>query len=170
MASLQPREQKQLPPRQALVVCALVTVAGLTLLGMAGYWWIQRSDAEHWPAVEAEILELELVTRHDPDHPGGRRQSMRCVYEYQWRGQTYTSSRVRIEVASGFSQDHWRTLKSRHDAGRPVLAYVNPDAPNEAVLFRTASSESYTVPLAGLLFAGVGLYGFIQSARRYARG
>lgn len=121
-----------------LILFALPFAGGGTFVGyLAGSMLTTWVRAQSWQEVPARILSVELDVNHGDDSTTYR---VRAVYEYEYRGQTYTSDRVASGVGSdnigSFHQDKYAELRPYLDAGRPFRCFVNPDDPSEALLYR----------------------------------
>lgn len=121
-----------------LILFALPFAGGGTFVGyLAGSMLTTWVRAQSWQEVPARILSVELDVNHGDDSTTYR---VRAVYEYEYRGQTYTSDRVAGSVGSdnigSFHQDKYAELRPYLDAGRPFRCFVNPDDPSEALLYR----------------------------------
>jgi hypothetical protein len=112
-----------------------------------------------WQPVRAELLSASLERRR------GSKQSITYIaharYAYAYGGMPYQGERVAINgMADNIGQfwiDLGRQLERAHRQGQPVTAWVNPQAPHEAVLDRSLRWPLMAVMgVFSLLFTGVG--------------
>lgn len=131
---------------------------GVGTLVHAGRCWRTHGAARSWQAVPAAIKSVEFESHSNGD---SITYSVEAVYEYEFGGESYTESRVAI--MGGSSNDYeihrrrYEELKRQHDAGEPFHAYVNPDDPSQAVLFRESDPWMYALIPFGIVFLAGGL-------------
>lgn len=162
-----------------LVFCAIFAVA----FGVGGYWAGLRPLAEtalaawtvrDWQPVPAQVLDVQLK-RH-PGSEGGTTYQVQARYRYTLEGQTYEGQRVGLDVHPGADnvgdwQAQWhRTLRQALERGEPITAWVNPQAPAQALLDRSIRwrLQIFRLPFA-LVFTGVGVtaaWMFLRILRR----
>ena len=92
-----------------------------------------------------------------------------ATYRYDYPGQTHTGHRVAIDTGSDnigdFQQQLYSELRTAYDRGAPVLAYVDPDEPANAVLNRELRAGLLALKgVFALVFGGVG-FGLLVGAR-----
>lgn len=114
-----------------------------------------------WEAVPAQLIEARLERQYDETTT----YRARARYRYQFQGTTYTGERVAIGGRSDNIGDFQEQLGYRLEGalrrGEAVTAWVNPDAPHEAVLERSLRPALLIFYLAFVvMFGGFGL-GFI---------
>jgi len=87
--------------------------------------------------------------------------SVAATYRYEFGEQQYTGHRV--DIIGGSSSDHklhlrrYKELAWHRDENIPFRAYVNPEHPEEAVLYCEPDIWMYAMLPFGALFAGVGM-------------
>jgi hypothetical protein len=147
-------------------------VGGVAVLVYAGTrWWLYLA-ARSWKSVPATIQRVELEDSSDGD---GLTYAVTADYTYQVGGRAHTGHRVGIMggTDSNYSKHSARYLELRRhrDTGQPFLAFVNPDDPSDAVLYRDADEWMYVLVPFGLVFTGVGLslLGYVASGLRDVR-
>ena len=113
---------------------------------------------QHWVEVPATILQAKLETSH-----GSKLTAYKATarYEYQYQGRRYTSDCVSFSAGSdnigSFQQDVHRQLSEHQQAGKPFRCYVNPDRPEQAILYRDLRREMIGFQtIFELVFGGVG--------------
>ncbi len=128
-----------------------VGVVFLTFIGL-GTW--QAAETYFWKAVPATILSSEVTEDLAEDAPF----AVAVRYSYDWEGREITSDRyARSEEREG----DFATARDRVaaiPAGRVTTAYVNPAAPEEAVL-RRSDLWIGLFAVIPLVFVGVGAVG-----------
>jgi len=131
---------------------------GVWLVGMlpTAYDAVRMRD---WQPVTAELQSASLERRR------GSKQSVTYIaharYAYEFGGVRYQGERVAINGTADNVGQFWidlgRQLERAHRQGQPVTAWVNPQAPHEAVLDRSLRwSLMAFMGSFGLLFTGVG--------------
>jgi hypothetical protein len=124
----------------------------------------QRMSA--WAAVPAGLLAVELE-EHDGDD--STTYEATATYRYTYEGQDYTGTRVAIgsggDNIGAFQRDLYRQLRTAHERGTPVTAYVDPENPTASVLNRELRYGMLLFKgIFMLLFGGVG-FGMLFGAR-----
>ncbi len=125
--------------RGCLILFGLIFfVAGL-VPGWIGYSMISQSiQARSWTPVEATILSTNLDSSTDDE--GSTTYSVSGRFSYRWQGRTLTHDQVSFDAGSdnigSFHQDAYSTLSEAKQAGQTLTAWVDPDNPERAVIFR----------------------------------
>ena len=150
-----------------LVFCAIFAVA----FGAGGYGAGLRPFAEtamaawsvrQWQPMPAQVLDVQL--EQHPGSNGGATYQVRARYRYTVAGQSYEGQRVGLDPRGGADnvgdwQAQWhRTLRQAQDRGEPITAWVNPQAPSQALLDRSIRwrLQIFRLPFA-LVFTGIGM-------------
>ena len=86
---------------------------------------------------------------------------MTAEYAYEYGGQKYNGSRVGLFSGSdnigSFHQDAYRELSKYQKSGKPFRCYVNPDRPDQALLYRDLRWAMVAFQLLFVLvFGGIG--------------
>ncbi len=112
-------------------------LAGLTLtmIYFSGFldWW----DARSWVEVPCQIDSAELKESRGSD---STTYSAKATYHYDFNGRSYQSDRVGLDkggdnVGDFQSRTH-RELSSHRESGQAFRCFVDPDEPENAVLYR----------------------------------
>lgn len=139
--------------------------AGLVVLLLAGrdvYDW-QRMQA--WQQVPAHILSADLKVSYGRKTHGRKSKSpsymAQASYRYQYQGQDYTGMRVAISRGSdnigSYQQDRYAELRSYRQSGTEFRCFVNPQQPEQAILYRDLRWDMLSFKaLFSLIFGGVG--------------
>lgn len=149
-----------------LLFCALFALSfGGVGIGF-GLWPLSRTlhaawSVQSWEAVPAQVLSSELEVLRDSD---GTTHRARVRYRYSIDGQFFESERIGLDersMADNFDDWHanWhRRLTVARANGQPVLAWVNPSQPSQALLDPDIrwSWLLFHLPFA-FVFTGVGL-------------
>lgn len=105
----------------------------LSILPSLNEWQAMKS----WPQTEAYLLSATLHEHRGDDSTTYEAQAR---YRYEYSGITYESERVAImggaDNIGDFQRHLGRELTRAHLAQQPVMAWVNPDNPTDAVLSR----------------------------------
>ncbi|GAA6136931.1 hypothetical protein NBRC116583_06780 [Arenicella sp. 4NH20-0111] len=133
--------------------CAGMAVAYNTALRTV----ITYVSSADWDLVPATIENLELKNHHGSD---ATTYSVRGRYNYYYQGYDYSSTRISFSNGSDNFGDYWHDLYARLNQDRRyenVMAWVNPDAPHEAVLDRTLRWASIGFgAVFAIMFGGIG--------------
>ncbi|MEM8982942.1 MAG: DUF3592 domain-containing protein [Pseudomonadota bacterium] len=112
---------------------------GLGMLVWIGAAWLDARAMQQWSPVAATVLDGGYRTNSSSD--GGATYKAWARYTYRIDGIDYTSERAAISDTADNIGDFHRTLgkrlKSAAIDGQPITAWVNPDAPDEAVIDRS---------------------------------
>ena len=145
--------------------------AGAGVLAYALRCWSTYAAARDWPEVPAVIEAVELK-----EHEGEETltYSVAATYRYEFNGKRHTGHRV--DIARGSSGNYVRhskrydELEAHRAQGLAFRAFVNPDDPSEAVLYRDADAWMYAFVPFGIVFVGAGAcvmtIGVVALARR----
>ena len=119
------------------------------------YW----NAIQSWVETPCDILEAELKESTDGD---GTTYQAYARYQYQWAGQKYISEQVSIHSGQDNLGDYQRNKADElirwQQHNEPFRCFVNPDNPNQAILYRDFRFEVFLLKTAiGLLFSGVGI-------------
>lgn len=160
-----------------LLVLGLPFAAVATVLLVSATQSVWRAiEVSSWVEVPAVISAATLDASHDSD--GAPVYKANVTYDYEFRGQRYSSSSISVEMVRepATEKQRYAELASYRERGVSFRCYVNEERPEEAVLYRTARLEMLSFVLGtGLLCGGVGyslmIIGFIMSlsSRRQKR-
>lgn len=145
--------------RWPLLLLALsFTAVGLTAFSAAVSMVWKVHQMQSWQPIQAHLEHAEL---HSQQGDNSTTYSVRALYHYDFEGRTYRSDRVlpvAIQSGNSLAQRLADYLESALSDGRPVVAWVNPNDPAQAVLYREQRWGSFTFMASfGLMFGGVGL-------------
>ncbi len=125
----------------------------LTLMPILNYW-----QSGQWQAVPATITHLELISNTSD---GSTTYRVDANYQYEFNGQRYRSDQVSLSDGSDNIGDYWHQLHRklrRQQSQEKVVALVNPDNPEEALLDRSLRPGVLLMGSAfGVIFIGIGL-------------
>jgi hypothetical protein len=142
-----------------LIVFSLpFAAAGVGALGMILWSLATWVSVQSWREVPAQIERVNLDHNRSDD---GTTYRVEARYSYEWQRGRYEGDRVSLYSASdnvgSFQQRVAAELSEHRDKGIPFRCYVNPDNPEQAVLYRNLRVEILGLMLlVCLLFGGVG--------------
>ena len=118
-----------------LVVVTAGFVAALFPVTKMAFWpLVQSALATQWEAAQG-VIESTFV-----DVPARRQYRIEARYIYDWKGEKLTSDVVffddMVGVRRGYYHDINRQLLRHQSPDNPITVWVNPNAPDQAVLFR----------------------------------
>jgi len=150
----------------ALIFIVVGVGAGLFFARGLVDWIAARS----WEPVPATLFSVELDRLIDSD---GTTYRVEAAYEYFWRGERHTGTRVDLHPGADnlgdYHQRLYRRLNRALQAGEPVTAWVDPDRPDRAVLNREMRWGRLGFGMMfPLVFGGVGVF-LVRALRRGAR-
>ena len=139
-----------------------------------GHTLVRGLHAGTWPQVPARVLSASLEEHGDSD--GSTYQAV-ATYEYEYLGRTHRGARVSLHGGSDnigrFQQQAFAKLDAHRRSGRPLPCYVNPENPDDAVLYPHPRLEMLLFEgLFALVFGGAGLamvLGGLYAVRRQRR-
>ena len=137
---------------------------------------INWARMQKWKEVPAIIRSADLSAGRTT---GGKSTVYRAlaVYEYEYMGRKYTSSKVSRyfgrDNMGDFHEDIYDELIPFKNSGRPFRCYVNPNSPDQAILYRKVRLSMLCL-FGGLggVFGGIGygmLAGYLASYIREKR-
>jgi hypothetical protein len=151
--------------------CLALFALPFAAVGVGAFIWVGLTlldwrAASGWVEVRAELISVELEEHVDED---STTYQTTATYRYGYAGQTHTGHRVAIDTGSDnigdFQQQLHSELRTAYDRGAPVLAYVDPDEPANAVLNRELRAGLLALKgVFALVFGGVG-FGLLVGAR-----
>lgn len=132
---------------------------GLFMLGWTAHDVWEHRQFQSWQATPATLLQAELKTSRGKKGRVTYRATAR--YRYDFAGKTYESERVALHGSGDnfgdYQEKRGKELKQLKRTGQPVTAYVNPNDPSQAILFRDLRPLMIMVKsMFGLAFGGVG--------------
>jgi hypothetical protein len=134
-------------------------LAGLvmTVIYFSGFltWW----DARSWAEVPCQIDSAELEESHGSDSTTYR---VEATFHYDFNGRSYQSDQVSLgkggDNVGDFHHRAHRELSSHLESGRAFRCFVDPDAPENAVLYRRLRWEMQAfMAIFALTFPAVGV-------------
>lgn len=135
---------------------------GMALVyGLSIHPMIKVFRAQSWEKIPCAINSSEVVSHSDSD---GTTYSIKIVYQYNFDDRSYTSERYHFGTGSSSGRKGKQAVVDKYPPGSESYCFVNPSAPQEAVLDRGLRLE-YGLGAFGLLFAGAGAWGLIYAPR-----
>jgi hypothetical protein len=144
----------------------LFALIGLGALGWVGVTFARWNAMQSWVAVPATVLAVDLLQHSGDD---STTYEATATYRYEYQGQLFTGTRVGLREGAdnigNFHEGMHADLEAARERGTPVMAYVDPSEPANAVLNRELRPSVLTLQIVlGLVFAGVGV-GLIKAVR-----
>lgn len=117
--------------------------------------------ARSWVGVKATVerVSLEAPLGWDP----GSEEAVQAWYRYEFGGRPYGGTRLGFSAHiigdsfDGWHRDTYARLERAKESGTPVVVWVDPANPGEAVLDRTPRWGDFTLLPMALVFGGGGL-------------
>jgi hypothetical protein len=122
---------------------------------------MQQKVYGYWRTREGLTVEAQLKS---VDLDGGRVASTRAVYEYQFEGRSFTGERVALFKQT---REFYRPLSEALASGRTIPVFVDPKAPEFAVINREYAwfPIAFSIPFA-VCFLGAGMLALRTAFRR----
>lgn len=144
-------------PLAALALLVLWLALNLGLRPLLGMLALHR-QAQTWVPVQAQVTELKLVQRRKSD-------DLQVRYRYEFQGSPLEAARLGVAPPGEPGDNafvHWQyqRLEQAQQSGRSVMAWVDPKAPERALLDRELPLNRLLLilPLAlGFTLFGLGL-------------
>lgn len=178
------KAKKKKEMTKGAVIAMTLFASPFLLWGIYSAYYFAKTSAEYsdmqtWVEVPATINSAEMVDNRRSRGIGKTKGSSRTMhkvvatYSYEIDGKKYASERVSLYKGSdGDSKHHhsvYDELKRHLDAHRPFRCFVNPDDPQQAVLYRDWRWNVSGLHLMhAVLFGGLGLF-LIGSSLYYWR-
>lgn len=149
-----------------LVLFALpFALVGVGTLGWGAWTVLLWHRMSQWVEVPATILTLDLKAHDGEDATA---YSAEATYEYSYEGRAFTGDRVAVYSGSDnigrFQHDLYAELRAAKQRNT-AIAYVNPNAPEQATLNRTLRFGMLGFQaIFAIVFGGVG-FGLLAGAR-----
>lgn len=132
------------------------------MLGVVGFYVLtvktiyEQLASADWVEIHAQIIDLKLKKTYNSDSVS---YALKGEYHYRIEGKRYVSSRISLIKGSNDFLSNLHDRLSYNRSINKVIAFVNPDNPNQAVLDRTFEWSS---PIGGVFFLAlfVGFGGF----------
>jgi hypothetical protein len=170
MASLKLRPKRT--SKRAGAGCLALFALPFAAVGVGAFVWatltlLDWRAASGWIEVSAHIVSVELEEHVDAEDATTYKTT--ATYRYEYAGQSYESDRVAIDTGADnvgdFQQRLYYDLRTAHERGAPVSAYVDPNEPTHAVLNRELRAGMLALKgVFALVFGGVG-FGLLFGAR-----
>jgi len=142
------------------------------MMGLTAVTLFRSVSAQGWERVPCRIESVESRAGSE-----GNSSETEATYTYEIRGKEYTGSRVSFHGGGDnigrFQHRVYDELQRHRQEGEPFTAYVNPDNPEEAVLYPNVRWEMIVIYMVfGLVFGGVGfglMFGSIWAGKKVKR-
>jgi hypothetical protein len=142
----------------ALSFMAVGVVMAFIMGGELNTW----HNAQNWPEVPARILHAEVKRHsHEKRKNRGATYTVAARYAYEHNGRQYVGQKIDLSSSSdsvkAYHQNVCDELRQHQESGQPFRCYVNPDKPEQALLYRDLRWEKLAFYLTFVLaFGGVG--------------
>jgi hypothetical protein len=148
----------------ALPFAACGTFMGYSILSQVWSWHELRT----WQEAPAVIQTVELHRPRSSNSNSKPTYRVSASYTYGVAGHDYTGRRVSLsgvgDNLGSYQKKRFAELKLIHSSGEAFRCYYNPNAPEQAILFRDLRPEMIVFKLVFvILFGGVG-YGLLVGA------
>lgn len=157
------------PVAKAVFTLAFVGAGFATFIFFTALPVLRWHAAASWTQVPCQIVSSQVgkYTRKETVRDSTTRRSterrvtktsysLDITYRYDWGGRTYHSDRYDFLKSSSSDPAASRRIAARYPAGSQAFCYVDPNSPDQAVLYREFKN-SYLTGLFGLLFVAVGV-------------
>jgi uncharacterized protein DUF3592 len=140
------------------------------LVGAAGSYFVLWKPLSRlfasWTETQCDVLSSQVT-----EVPSSDSSTYKVDIRYTWTagGSTRVGSRYDFMAGSSSGREGKQRIVDRYPPGARVTCWVDPDDPNEAVLYR-GLSPVYLIGLLPLVFLAVGLGGLIWTVLPGRRG
>lgn len=152
-----------------MITALFATFLGIALLFISIKTIISYSKTSSWVKTPIQLKEVTIEKRFESDLK--RPYAIAILYSYKIDGHFHSSSKVHFEEVLGsiprYNLMSAKALKIQLQSMKTAFAYVNPNNPNEAFLFKQNLNWYYIALIGGifaLLFGGVKLYGLLTKS------
>lgn len=115
-------------------------------------------DSMSWPSIPG-VVEFSSVEQRRNDN--STTYEAEVMYNYKVNGVVYSSNRLSFGQVSSSDPTSARKIVNRYPVDSEVTVYYQENAPEKSVLMPGLHTETYFVPVFGLVFALAGLAMFI---------
>ena len=136
-----------------LVALSLIAIGGLFIYLM-GRSYLRAKDMRNWPVAECVILQSSVEQRqHDPYSP--TEFSHKIAYEYEWKGESYTGTRISLRGAKWSSKaQSVKDSLAKYPVGSVQSCHIKPGEPALAVLELDSLAPLYSIWFPALFAVG----------------
>ena len=133
------------------------------MLVFLGRQALQMANVYSWTRTDCVILDSRVV---EPGEDRASSYAFAVKYRYTWQGRDYTSDKLKLRGASSSHYADVRKLAERYPVDGKSVCYVNPAAPEQAILQRDSLwfLAMGLVPLGFVAFGALILYGMWRGA------
>ncbi|MDB5345618.1 MAG: hypothetical protein JWP89_3995 [Schlesneria sp.] len=157
------------PPKVLGLGCAALFAIPFAAVGVFMGWMVVATLAEH-RAMQRWVETPAVITRADlqVQHGDGATYKTTAEYQYEFGGQKRQGARVGLSSGSDnigdFHQRVHAELKAHQTNGQPFRCFVNPDRPDQSILYRDLRWEMIAFyDIFVLTFGGFGWAMFLGS-------
>ena len=159
------QKSKQLAGGCLMLFALPFLAVGLGMGGCNAWTVAKHRAARNWVEVPATIETAELKENRSDD---GTSYKAVATYTYQFAGRQYTGDQVSLHSGSDnvgrFQRYAYAELKRHRDTGQPFHCYVDPDDPQESVLYRNLRWEMLLMfAVFAAVFGSVGVAVFVAA-------
>ena len=147
----------------APIVCTLLVVAGFAV------WKLALADQPDWTAISARMVPIPATvvasgvqTTRKTGKNNSTTHKVRLAYRYDFGGRSWHSAWLDFDRGTRGSKNHSKALEAanRFPEGASTTAWVNPDAPWQAVLEKSGGTSSW-LWLFPIFIGGAGVVGLL---------
>jgi hypothetical protein len=160
----------QASPQMCYFFFSVFALFGLVFVWIGITSWIQAEASKSWTPVDGKILSFEIKTSHSTSSHGGSSTSYSAsvVYEYTFDDVRHQGRRIAF-ITSGGGYSSAEARVRQYASGTEVKVYVDPAAPQEAVLEPGVNAGNYIFILMGGIFAAIGIAGLANTPKLVAK-
>ncbi len=130
--------------------------AGLSYFTFIQYVYKNSKVTSQWEQVPCKIVSIgvgNIFGKRGTRHSGGTTHNINAQYEYEYKGRQYTGNTFNYQQShsSAFESIKKKTVKKVKDQAHPTC-YVNPDNPEESILYPKVDSDAYIFLGMGVVF------------------
>ena len=130
-----------------LFLCFLAALAGLAIMVYGIFLVVKSMRARSWPTAQGKVIDSRVREVSDSD---GISYEAYVLYEYSVNGVRHRSDVWRLGVGRSSFTGAAKKAVAKYPVGAPVMVYVNPDKPSDAML--EAGNASLALVVFGLAF------------------
>lgn len=121
-----------------------LVVAGGIFVGVLWHSYQRAEETRHWTPVDAVIISSVLITdRPTPHSPLYYRADLK--YRYTLQGKTWEGTHIQRVEGPSSNRDNANERVKKYPVGKVVPCYVNPAAPEHAVLEHSTRAALYSL-------------------------
>ena len=157
---------RQVSGKGAILLGAIFLLIGIGVLYFGVGEYMSGQASQSWPTVQGVIITSNYSSSYScSNNKCNTYYAPYVFYTYTENGQSYRGNKVTPLDSSSTSFSYVSGLMAQYPVGMQVSVHYNPGDPSLAVLQPGATGDNIMLIIFGLVFAAVGAFVALKSAR-----